>query len=77
MSDTYLPAPVELTDVELDRVTGGLVTVVAFDVVDVENNEIIKDVRVDVDANVNAAVGLLGNAGAAAIQQSPRIRPPQ
>jgi hypothetical protein len=56
--------PTEMTDTEMDQVTAGaLLTVVAFDVVDVQNN------KVAVQAAVNAAVGVLGNA--AALQNSP------
>ena len=56
--------PTEMTDAEMDGVTAGaLLTVVAFDVVDVNNN------KVAVQAAVNAAVGVLGNA--AALQNSP------
>jgi hypothetical protein len=60
--------PVELTDAEMDNVTAGAlleVTVRNIDV-NVEDNEIIKNV--DVVAAVTAAVNVLGNqaAGAAA-----------
>lgn len=56
--------PTEMTDTEMDAVTAGaLLTVVAFDVVDIENN------KVAVQAAVNAAIGVLGNA--VALQRSP------
>jgi hypothetical protein len=56
--------PTEMTDAEMDTVTAGaLLTVIAFDVVDIENN------KVAVQAAVNAAVGVLGNA--VALQRSP------
>jgi hypothetical protein len=48
---TELPNMVELTDAELDAVCGGLVTVIANDVVDVNNNK------------VNVGVNVLGNQG--------------
>ena len=64
MSGTYLMTPVELTDAELDAVTGGLVTVVAFDVVDVNNN----DVDVAIPVNAAAAVAVLGESTAVATQ---------
>jgi len=44
---------VELTDAELDAVAAGLVTVIANDVVDVNNN----------DVNANVGVNVLGNQG--------------
>jgi hypothetical protein len=67
MSD--FKAPMELHDNELDAVSGGLITVVLFDVIDVENNEIIKNVSADV--NAAAAVAVLGAAGAGALQHNP------
>jgi nitrate/nitrite transporter NarK len=66
--------PVKMTDAQLDSVAAGLITVVAFDVVDVRNNEIIKNVNVAVPANVTAAVGILGNAGAVGVQRSPVLQ---
>jgi hypothetical protein len=48
----------ELTEAELDAVTGGL-AVVATDLIDINNND------VQVAVPVTAAVGILGAAGAA------------
>jgi hypothetical protein len=62
--------PVELTDAELDAVTGGaLINVVAVDVVDINNN----DVDVAIPVNAAVAVAVLGLAGAVATQPG-RIR---
>jgi hypothetical protein len=44
---------VELSDAELDAVAAGLVTVIANDVVDVNNNKV----------NANVGVNVLGNQG--------------
>lgn len=61
---TGVSGPIEMTDAEMDGVTAGaLLTVIAFDVVDVNNN------KVAVQAAVNAAIGVLGNA--VALQNSP------
>jgi hypothetical protein len=51
--------PVPMTDEQLDNVTAGLVTVVVFDVVDI--NDITLQVAIPVNANINAAaqVGIL------------------
>jgi hypothetical protein len=69
-----VPTITELTDAELDAVTGGLITVVAADVVDVNNNNIVRDVDVAVPANVGAAVAVLGTATNVAAQRSPVIQ---
>jgi hypothetical protein len=62
--------PVELTDAELDAVTGGaLINVVAVDVVDINNN----DVDVAIPVNAAVAVAVLGQAAAVATQPG-RIR---
>jgi hypothetical protein len=65
---TDLTKMVELTDAELDAVTGGAL-VNLFDVIDVNNNEIIKNVQVNV--NAAAAIAALGAAGAGALQHNP------
>jgi len=56
------PQPVQMTDAQMDNVTGGLVNVVVIDAVDVNRN----DVQVQVSAAAQAAVAILGAAGGAA-----------
>jgi hypothetical protein len=70
-SMSIVSRPVELQDHELDAVSGGVVVAI-FDVIDVRNNEIIKNV--DVDVNAAAAVAVLGAAGAGAVQNNPTGR---
>jgi hypothetical protein len=57
--------PVKMTEQQLDKVAGGLVNVVlvAFDVVDIRNNEVLNDNNVFAQAQIPVAV--LGVAGAA------------
>ena len=50
--------PVKMTDKQLDDVAGGLVTIVAVDVVDVQTGDILRTVNVP----ANAAIAVLGNA---------------
>ena len=50
--------PVKMTDQQLDNVAGGLVTIVAVDVVDVQTGDILRTLNVP----VNAAIAVLGNA---------------
>ena len=64
MSGTNFMVPVELTDAELDAVTGGLVNVVAVDVVDINNNDVLNNNNVQLNLPVAAAVAVLGTAGA-------------
>ena len=60
---------VEMSDSQLDKVVGGaLINAILVDVVDVNNN----DVQVAIPVNAAVAVGILGAAGAAAIQQPGR-----
>ena len=73
MADVKFAAPVELTDAELDAVNGGIVVNV-IDVVDVQNNEIIKNVAVDVDAAAAVAVAALGAAAGAGAVNNPTGR---
>jgi hypothetical protein len=54
MSNVALNAPTELTDAELDVVAGGLVTVVATDLIEINNND------VEVAIPIAAGVGVLG-----------------
>jgi hypothetical protein len=65
-----------MTDAQMDNVTAGaLVNAVLVDVVDVRNNEIVKNVQVAIP--VNAAVGIValgGNLANAAVQQPGRQR---
>lgn len=61
--------PVPMTESQMDNVTGGaLVTAILVDVVDVNNN----DVQVAVPVNAAVAAGILGNAGAVAVQRPGR-----
>ena len=60
---------VEMSDSQLDNVVGGaLINAVLVDVVDVNNN----NVQVAIPVNAAVAVGILGAAGAAALQQPGR-----
>ena len=62
-------APVEMTDAQMDNVTGGaLINAILVDVVDVNNN----NVQVAIPVNASVAAGILGAAGAAALQQPGR-----
>ncbi|MCW8087354.1 hypothetical protein [Sabulicella glaciei] len=67
MSEDRLAAPMELTAAELDAVAGGLINVVAVDVVDIENN----NVAVAIPVNAAVAIGVLGGAVAGAAQGRP------
>ena len=61
------PQPVKMTDAQMDNVAGGaLVSVVAVDVVDVEN--VLNNVRVAIPVNASVAIAVLGGAVAAASQ---------
>lgn len=63
------PQPVKMTEAQLDKVAGGaLINAVLVDVVDVNNN----NVQVAIPVNAAVAVGILGAAGAAALQQPGR-----
>ena len=60
---------VEMSDAQMDKVVGGaLVNAILVDVVDVNNN----DVQVAVPVNAAVAAGILGNAGAIAVQRPGR-----
>jgi hypothetical protein len=60
---------VEMTDTQMDKVVGGaLINAVLVDVVDVNNN----DVLVAIPVNAAVAAGILGTAGAIALQQPGR-----
>jgi hypothetical protein len=65
-------APVEMTEEQMDKVAGGaLINVIAFDLVDVEQNK----VAVSVPVNAAVGVGVLGTAITGAAQGQPgRIR---
>ena len=69
------PQPVRMTEQQLDNVAAGLITVVAVDVVDVQNVANRNNVQVTVPANVGAAVAVLGTATNVAAQRSPVIQP--
>ena len=56
--------PVELTDAELDAVAAGLINVILVDTADVNNNDIAKNIQLNLP--VAAAVAVLGVAGAGA-----------
>ena len=68
------PQAVKMTDAQLDKVAAGLITVVAVDVVDVNNNSILNnnDVQLLIPVNASVAIGILGNAGAVAAQRPGR-----
>ena len=68
------PQAVKMTDAQLDNVAAGLITVVAVDVVDVNNNSILNnnDVQLLIPVNASVAIGILGNAGAVAAQRPGR-----
>jgi hypothetical protein len=68
--DTKRPTSrVEMSDSQLDKVVGGaLINAVLVDVVDVNNN----NVQVAIPVNAGVAVGILGAAAAAAVQQPGR-----
>jgi hypothetical protein len=70
--NTEMSNMVELTDSELDAVSAGLVNVVAVDVVDINNNDVLNNNDVVIAVPVNAAVAVLGVATAA--QRPGRIR---
>lgn len=59
--------PVQMTDAQMDSVAAGLITVVAVDTVDVNNNDVV----VQVPVNVSAAVAALGEATSVAVQRGP------
>ena len=68
-------APVELSDAEMDNITAGAlleVTVRNIDV-DIEDNEIIKNV--DVAAALTVAANVLGNQAAGAAAKIDKTRP--
>jgi hypothetical protein len=69
-ADTKRPTSrVEMSDAQLDKVVGGaLVNAILVDVVDVNNNR----VQVAVPVNAAVAAGILGNAGAIAVQHPGR-----
>jgi hypothetical protein len=56
--------PVKMTDDQMDNVTAGLITVIAVDVVDVNNNNILNDAQLlnNIAVSANAAIAVLGNA---------------
>lgn len=63
--DKSAQTPVSLTEAQMDNVAAGaLVNAILVDVVDINNNQV--QVAVPVDAAV--AAGILGNAGAIAVQ---------
>ena len=63
-----------MTDAQLDKVAAGLITVVAVDVVDVNNNSILNnnDVQLLIPVNASVAVAILGAAGSEAVQRPGR-----
>ena len=65
--------PVQMTEAQMDNVAAGLITVVALDVVDVQNVANNLSVDVAVPVNAAAAVAVLGQAAAVAVQPG-RIR---
>jgi hypothetical protein len=66
--------PVQMTDTQMDKVAGGaLISVVAVDVVDVQNVANNLDVNVLLPVNASVAAGILGNAGAVSVQRPGRI----
>ena len=63
------PRPVQMSDAQMDKVAAGaLINAILVDVVDVNNN----NVQVAIPVNAAVAVGILGAAGAAALQQPGR-----
>jgi hypothetical protein len=67
------PQPVQMTEKQLDDVAAGLVNVFLVDVVDIERN----NVQVAVPVNAAVAAGILGIAGAGAVQHPGRQRATQ
>ena len=66
--DMSAHTPVPLTEAQMDNVTGGaLINAFVVDVVDVRN------VQVAIPVNAAVAAGILGTAGAAALQQPGRV----
>jgi len=65
LASTESRGPVKMTDEQMDNVTAGLVTVVAVDVVDINNNNIITDNEILNNLNVaaQAQVAILSIAG--------------
>lgn len=63
--------PTKMTDAQMDNVTGGLLTVIAVDVVDINQNDV--RVAVPVAVNASAAVAVLGGAVAIAEQRPGRV----
>lgn len=60
VTTSAVTGPTEMTDAEMDGVTAGaLLTVIAVDTVDINNN------KVGVQAAVNAAIAVLGEANSA------------
>lgn len=68
MSSAALAAPKPMTDAQMDKVTAGQLIGDVTLTVSNNNVEILNNNRVAVQAAVNAAVGVLGNA--TAIQRS-------
>jgi hypothetical protein len=58
------PQPALMTDAEMDNVTAGLVTVLIQDSLNNWDLDIALKLQANVAANVNAAVALVGSAGA-------------
>jgi hypothetical protein len=60
-SGAFAAEPVELTDAQMDGVTAGLVTVVAFDVVDINNNTVAVPVQATIPVAANVcAIAICG-----------------
>jgi hypothetical protein len=70
------PQPVKMTDAQMDNVGGGaLLTVVAFDVIDVEN--VANNLRVAIPVNAAAAISILGTDTTAIATQPGNINQPR
>ena len=68
----FAKEPVKMTEQQMDQVTAGLITVVAVDLVDINNNT----VQAVVPVNAAAAVAVLGDAVAVAAQNSRVVQNP-
>jgi hypothetical protein len=76
-TQTAKPQPVQMTDAQMDNVAGGLITVVAIDVVDVQNvaNNLSVDVAIPANVGANVVLAILGAAAGGVVPtQVGRIR---
>jgi hypothetical protein len=72
-----LAKPTQMTEAQMDKVAGGLITVVAIDVVDVQNvaNNLSVDVAIPANVGANVVLAVLGAAAGSVVPtQTGRIR---